>query len=123
MVLKDKQIFAIRRILESSSSPQAVERLGKMLKDNGETDPESIQQYLQLLTKQAIDPLCLLLGQLESGKWRRIICDRLAELSQTDVQPLTRYLSDPESIRGPSYPLCPRKDRAALDAEIPGPFE
>jgi tetratricopeptide (TPR) repeat protein len=95
MVLKDKQIFAIRRILESSSSPQAVERLGKVLKDNGEKDPDSIQQYFQTLTKQAIDPLCLMLGQLESGKWRRMICDRLAELCQADIQPLVKYLSDP----------------------------
>jgi len=98
IVLKDKQIFAIRRILETSSSPQAVERLGKMLKTDGEIDSESTRQYLQFLTAQAVDPLCLLLGQLESGKWRRIICDRLVELSQTEIQPLTRYLSDPNPL-------------------------
>ena len=67
MVLKDKQIFAIRRILEASSSPQAIERLGKMMRDNGEIDPESIQEYLRTLTKQAIDPLCLLLGSWSRG--------------------------------------------------------
>ena len=36
-----------------------------------------------------------MLGQLESGKWRRMICDRLAELCQAEVQPLMPYLSDP----------------------------
>lgn len=96
MVLRDKQIFAIRRILEGCSSPKAIECLGKNLKREGdEVRPESIQNYLQFVTKQAIDPLCLLLGQLESGKWRMALCNRLAELAQTEIQPLTRYLSDP----------------------------
>ena len=36
MVLKDKQIFAIRRILEKSSSPHHIELLGKTMKGNGE---------------------------------------------------------------------------------------
>lgn len=94
IVLKDKQIFAIRRIFEISSGPRAIECLGKMLKENGETDSESVQKYLQFLTKQAIDPLCLLLGKLESGKWRKVICDRLAELSQEEIEPLTKHLSD-----------------------------
>lgn len=98
IVLKDKQIFAIRRILDASSGPQAIDRLGKRLKDNGEADAESIQQYLQFLTKQAVDPLCVLLGKVESAKWRKVICDRLAELSQAEVQPLTPYLSDPNSF-------------------------
>ncbi|OGP87588.1 MAG: hypothetical protein A2157_13725 [Deltaproteobacteria bacterium RBG_16_47_11] len=96
IVLKDKQIFAIRQILEASSSPQAIECLGKIIRESGEVDSESTRQYLRLLTKQAIDPLCLLLGKVESGKWRRMICDRLAEFSQEEIQPLTKYLSDPD---------------------------
>jgi len=95
IVLKDKQIFAIRRILDASSSPQVIERFGKTLKDNGEADAESIQQYLQFLTKQAVNPLCGLLKKIEAPKWRKVICDRLAELCQTEVQPLTPYLSEP----------------------------
>jgi len=98
MVLKDKQIFAIRRILEASSRPQAIELLGKAMKGNGEPDSASILQYLQLLEKQAVDPLCHLLGRLESGKWKKMVCDRLAELSRDDVQPLTRFLSERNPI-------------------------
>ena len=93
IVLKDKQIFAIQRILEASSSPRAIECLGKRMKENGEVDSEALQQYLQLVGKQAVDPLCLLLEGGESGKWRRMICDRLAEFAQEDIQPLTKYLS------------------------------
>ena len=98
MVLKDKQIFAIRRILEASSRPQAIELLGKAMKANGEADSASILQYFKLLEKQAVDPLCQLLGGLESGKWKKMVCDRLVELSRDDIQPLARFLSDRNAI-------------------------
>ena len=94
MVLKDKQIFAIRRILEKSSSPHHIELLGKMMKGNGEVHSEPILQYLRFLTRQAVEPLCLLLGELESGKWRKTICDQVAELSREEIQPLSKFLSD-----------------------------
>jgi len=94
MVLKDKQIFAIRRILEKSSSPHNIELLGKTIKGNGEVHSEPILKYLRFLTKQAIEPLCLLLGELESGKWRRVICDQIAALSREEIQPLIKFLSD-----------------------------
>ncbi|MGB9627854.1 MAG: HEAT repeat domain-containing protein [Thermodesulfobacteriota bacterium] len=98
MVLKDKQIFAIQRILDASSSPQSVELLGKAMKSNGELNQDSILQYLTFLTKKAIDPLCTLLGELESGKWRKAICDVLVELSREEIQPLTKFLKDPNSF-------------------------
>ena len=94
MVLKDKQIFAIRRILEKSSSPHNIELLGKTIKGNGEVHSDPILQYLRFLTKQAIEPLCLLLGELESGKWRRVICDQIAALSREEIQPLIKFLLD-----------------------------
>jgi HEAT repeat protein len=95
MVLKDQQIFAIRRILEKSSSPHHIELLGKTMKGNGEVQSEPILQYLRSLTKQAIQPLCILLGEVESGKWRKAICDQLVELSQQEeIQPLSKFLSD-----------------------------
>ncbi len=95
MVLKDKQIFAILRILDASSSPQSVELLGKAMKSDGEVNPDSILQYLPFLKKQAIDPLCKLLGELESGRWRKAICEVLVELSKEEIQPLVNYLKDP----------------------------
>jgi hypothetical protein len=98
IALKDQQIFAIRRILETSSSPRHIQLLGEVMKSNGEVESESILKYLRLLTKQAIDPLCLLLGALESGKWRKVVCDLLTELSQQDIQPLSKYLFDHNSF-------------------------
>jgi len=95
MVLKDKQIFAIRRILDTFSGPHSIELLGEAMKGNREVDSEAILQYLQLLTKKGVEPLCLLLGKVESGKWRKALCDVLAELSQGEIRPLVKFLSDP----------------------------
>jgi hypothetical protein len=92
IALKDKQIFAIRRIVESFSSSRPIELLGKVMKGNGEGESELILQYFRLLTKQAVDPLCHLLGELDSGRWRKVVCDHLAELCREDIQPLSKLL-------------------------------
>ncbi|HVP79370.1 MAG TPA: HEAT repeat domain-containing protein [Thermodesulfobacteriota bacterium] len=94
IMMKDKQIFAIQRILENSSSPRLIELLGKAMKGNGEAQSESILEYLRLLTKQAVEPLCLLLGEVESGKWRKTICERLTALCRGGIQPLSKFLSN-----------------------------
>ncbi len=94
IMMKDKQIFAIQRILENSSSPRSIELLGKAMKGNGEVPTESILEFLRLLTKQAVEPLCLLLGEVESGKWRKTICERLTALCRNGIQPLSKFLSD-----------------------------
>ncbi len=98
IMMKDKQIFAIQRILNNSSSPHSIELLGKVIKGNGEVHSEPILQYFRFLTKEAVDPLCLLLGELESGKWRKTICDQLAELCREEIQPLSKFLSDPNPL-------------------------
>lgn len=95
IVLKDKQIFAIRRILDTFSSPSAIERLGEAMVRNEEVDSEAVHQYLRLLSPKSVEPLCHLLGRLESGKWRRAICEALVHLSQADIHHLVKFLSDP----------------------------
>ena len=97
MVLKDKQIFALRRILESSVSPQAIKLLGKAMQRTGEADSDFIVQYLQLMNEKAILPLCILLGELESPKWRKAISDLLVQLAKGDIAPLVKFLSDRNS--------------------------
>jgi len=98
IMMKDKQIFAIQRILDHSSSPHSVELLGRAMKGNGEVHSEPILEYLRFLTKQAVEPLCLLLGELESGKWRKMICDLLTKLCREEVQPLSKFLSAPNPL-------------------------
>jgi HEAT repeat protein len=95
MVLKDKQIFAIRRILDTFSGSRSIELLGEAMKGNGEVDSEAILQYLRFLTKKAVEPLCYLLGKVESGKWRKALCDTLADLAREEIKLLIKFLSDP----------------------------
>ncbi len=92
IVLKDKQIFAIRRILETLSAPRSIALLGEAMKAESQEN-NAIYRYLRLLTHKAIDPLFDLLGNLDSGKWRREICDIILELSRKDITPLIKYLS------------------------------
>jgi hypothetical protein len=94
IALKDKQIFAISRIVKNFSSPHPIELLGKIMKDNGKAESELILQYFHLITREGVEPLCQLLGELDSGKWRKMICDRLAELCKEDIQPLVKFLSN-----------------------------
>jgi HEAT repeat protein len=68
------------------------------MNEDGEAESELILQYFHFLTKEAVDPLCRLLGELNSGKWRKMICNYLAELCKEDIQPLTKFLSDRNSI-------------------------
>jgi hypothetical protein len=98
IALKDKQIFAVRRIIESISGPRPIELLGKAIKGNGEKESDAIQECLRLTTKQAIEPLCKILGELDSGKWRKIICDHLAEACREDIQPLVKFLTHPNPM-------------------------
>jgi len=95
MVLKDKQIFAIRRILDTFSDTRSIELLGEAMKGEGEAGSEAILQYLRLLTPKAIEPLCVLLGKIESGKWRKSVCDIVADLSRDEIKPLIKFLADP----------------------------
>jgi hypothetical protein len=95
---EEKQILAIRRILETTSNPHFIDLVGMAMRSSEELDPKPILQYLHFLGKGAIGPLCRLLGELESPRWRKIVTDRLIELSQEDIQPLTQFLSDRNPI-------------------------
>ena len=94
MALRDRQIFAIRRILEIPSNPEHVKLLGHLVKSE-KGDKESILQILQFLTKQAIQPLFFLYIELRSGKWKTAIKGRLVELSGEGIDPLAKLI--PES--------------------------
>jgi hypothetical protein len=94
MILKDKQVSAFNSILEFPSSPRSIALLGKAIKGIGAGDSGSIHQYFQFLTKEAIEPLCNLLKELEPGKWRKWVSDLLIELCKEEIRPLSKNLLD-----------------------------
>ena len=93
--LKDKQIFAIRRILGGATSAESVKLLGKTIQSGAGVPTEAILRYMEFLTPQAVDPLCTLLRDLDAPKWRKVIGSQVANLAREDIQPLVKLLSDP----------------------------
>jgi uncharacterized protein YlzI (FlbEa/FlbD family) len=91
---EEKQTLAFQRIYETALNAHSIELMGMAMRGSEEMNPEPILQYLQLLTKEAIGPLCQLLRGLESPKWKKVVTDHLIELSREDIQPLTKFLSD-----------------------------
>jgi hypothetical protein len=95
IALKDKQIFAIRRILEGATNTESVKLLGKTIHSAEGVPTETIVHYLEFLTPKAVAPLCTLLGNLDAPKWRKVIGSQVANLAREDIQPLVKFLSDP----------------------------
>lgn len=92
--LKEKLSHAIERILQIASDSRSIELLGKAMQRNNEEDWEPITQYLHLVTQNAIDPLCFLLGGLDVERWRKTVRERLVELCKEEIKPLVKFLSD-----------------------------
>ncbi len=89
-----KRVASLRRILESPSKPHFISMVGEILRSHPDRDVGNALQYFQFLTPEAAGSLCQLLGRLESGKWKKVVTDRLIELSQKDIRPLIPFLSD-----------------------------
>ena len=92
--LKEKQSHAIERILQIASDSRSIELLGKVMQRNNEADWEPITQYLQLVTQNAIDPLCFLLGGLDAERWRKAVRELLVQFCKEEIKPLVKFLSD-----------------------------
>ncbi len=97
IVLRDKQIFAIKRILDNPSKPHLIELLAKLLNENG-INAETVIQYFGFVTQKATETLCLILKEIKSGKWRKFICDKIALLCKDDITPITKFLSDSDPL-------------------------
>ena len=98
MALKDNQIFAINRIFEGAGSPQVIELTAKTLKHEGFFDPNASYDYFDLLPKSAIEPLCNMLGQLESPKAGNLIAGIIGRKVKGDLEMLVPFLNDKKWI-------------------------
>ncbi len=94
MALKDNQIFAINRIFECVGSPRMIELAAQTLKHEGFLDLNTGREFFDLLPKSAIEPLCNMLGQLESPKARKLIAEIIGRKVKGDLEMLTPFLKD-----------------------------
>ena len=94
MALKDNQIFAINRIFENAGSPRIIELTAEALKHEGFFDLNTTYDYFDLLPKSAVEPLCNMLGHLESPKARKLIAEIIGRKVKRDLGILVPFLND-----------------------------
>ncbi len=94
MALKDNQIYAINRIFECVGTSRMIELAAQTLKHEGFFDPNAGREFFDLLPKSTIEPLCNILGQLESPKARNFIAEIIGRKAQGNLEILVPYLSD-----------------------------
>ncbi len=94
MALKDTQIYSINRIFEGAGSARIIELTAETLKHEGFFDINTSYDYFNLLPKSAIEPLCNMLGQLESPKARKLIAEIIVRKVKGDAKILVPFLKD-----------------------------
>jgi HEAT repeat protein len=94
MALKDNQIYAINRIFECVGTPRMLELAVQTLKHEEFFDPNAGREFFDLLPKSAIEPLCNILGKLESPKARNFIVEIIGRKAKGNLKILVPYLSD-----------------------------
>jgi len=94
MALKDNQIYAINRIFEGAGSARIIELTAETLKHEGFLDLNTCYDYFDLLPKSAIEPLCNMVGQLESSKARNLIAEIVGRKVKGNLEMLVPFLSD-----------------------------
>jgi len=92
--LKDWQIEAIHKLIESAGDEVRIERIGKILEKEGGVRLEDVNEYLILLQQNSTKPLIKLLGELKNSKSRRVICDALSEIGKNAIELFTPFIDD-----------------------------
>lgn len=95
--LDPKEVEFIRRITDHLGEPQSTERLMASLARFKDLDQEQLQQYLVLLSKNAVAPLCNAWLRMESPGARMAISNALVELGKQAIPTLGSFLARPQS--------------------------
>lgn len=92
--LKDWQVEAIHKLIESAGDEVRIERIGKVLERDAGIRLEDVNEYLILLQQSSIKPLIKLLGELKNSKTRRVVCDALSEIGKNAIELFTPFIDD-----------------------------
>jgi len=95
--LDPKEVEFIRRITDHLGEPQSTERLMASLARFKDLDQEQLQQYLVLLSTNAVAPLCNAWLRMESPGARTAISNALVELGKRAIPTLGSFLARPQS--------------------------
>ena len=93
--LEEWQINSLRNFIVEAGNDQRIERIGKLLEQDGEVRSGDVHNYLVLLQRNTIDPLVKLLGERTKSKTRKVICDALSEIGKNVYELFIPYMDDP----------------------------
>jgi len=92
--LKDWQAKIIQKLIHESGEEPRIELIKKVVEKEMEFNSEDLSSYLMLLRQNAIKPLVHLLGELNSSKARRVVCDTLSEIGKNAFELFIPYIDD-----------------------------
>jgi len=92
--LKDWQRGSIYRLIQSGGNEIKIERIKKILDQKEGTGLEEIKNYLILLQPNSITSLIKILGELNSSKARRLVCDVLSQIGENSIELFAPFLND-----------------------------
>jgi len=95
--LNTKEVEFIQRITNYLGEPQSIDRLMESLARFKDFDEGQLQQFLFLLSTNAIPPLCSALLKVALPGARMAISNALVELGKQDIPALARFLTRPQS--------------------------
>ena len=92
--LADWQTIAIQNFIEGAGEPQRIARIGQILEKGKEAPLEEVSSYLSHLRPNSIQPLMVVLGELNHSKARRVLCDVISELGKNSVEIIAPFVND-----------------------------
>jgi HEAT repeat protein len=92
--LQEWQSNLIKKAIIEAGESAKIEIIGRILKKDEFSDIKGALDYFLLLQRNSIPHLCELLGNLNSSKPRRIICDALSKVGKNSIELMTPFLKD-----------------------------
>ncbi len=107
----------LKKVMEHAGSPQVIKTLGNVIDSRIEIDEGKINEFVNYLEKNSIQPLIEILGELKNFNSRRIIINALSVIGRKDIHSLAKGLNDERwyVVRNVIYVLRLIGDRRAIE--------
>ncbi len=107
----------LKKVIEHAGSSKLIKTLGNVIDSRVEIDEGKINEFVNYLEKNSIQPLIEILGELKNFNSRRIIINALSVIGRKDIHSLARGLNDERwyVVRNVIYVLRLIGDRRAIE--------
>ncbi len=107
----------LKKVIEHAGSSKLIKTLGNVIDSRVEIDEGKINEFVNYLEKNSIQPLIEILGELKNFNSRRIIINALSVIGRKDIHSLAKGLNDERwyVVRNVIYVLRLIGDRRAIE--------